>query len=52
MAKNRSCHGHQADAGDPDLQEELRHAREEVRRLREQATPPVAPTKGPEILDR
>ncbi|WP_328690210.1 hypothetical protein OHA74_13640 [Streptomyces phaeochromogenes] len=52
MAKNRSCHGQQADVGDTHLQEELRHAREEVRRLRHQATPPAAPSKGPEILGR
>lgn len=52
MVKNRACHGAQKDAGDPELQEELRHAREEVRRLRELTTPPAAPTKGPEILNR
>ena len=51
MAKNRACHGIQAASGHPELQEEPRRAREEVRRLREQATPPAAPTKGPEILD-
>ncbi|MBC9723919.1 hypothetical protein [Streptomyces sp. TRM68367] len=52
MAKNRACHATRAGVDDPELQEELRHAREEVRRLREQATPPAAPSKGPEILDR
>ncbi|MGW4106233.1 hypothetical protein [Streptomyces sp. NPDC004976] len=52
MAKNRACHTTQAGADDPELQEELRHAREEVRQLREQATPPAAPAKGPEILDK
>ncbi|MFJ3620651.1 hypothetical protein ACIPSH_21200 [Streptomyces iakyrus] len=52
MAKTRSCHGTQGDAGDPGLQEELQRAREEVQRLREQPTPPATSAKGPEILDR
>ncbi|MGA5189261.1 hypothetical protein ACPCSL_22090 [Streptomyces griseoincarnatus] len=52
MAKNRSCHGTQADADGPGLREELRRAREEVQRLREQPTPPATSAKGPEILDR
>ena len=52
MVRNRSCHGAQAAAGDLEFQEELRRAREEVRRLREQATPPATRAKGPEILDR
>lgn len=51
MAKNRACHGTQAGTDDSEFQEELRRAREEVRQLRDQATPPAAPAKGPEILD-
>jgi len=49
---HRACHCTRADAGAPELQEELRRAREEPRQPREQATPPATRTEGPEILDR
>ena len=52
MVKNRACHGTWVDTGDSELQEELRRAREELQRLRDQATPPDIPTKAPEILDK
>ena len=51
VAKNRFFQSPPADAGNPKRQEEPRHAREEARRLRAQATPPAAPANGSEILD-
>ncbi|MBK3570956.1 hypothetical protein [Streptomyces sp. MBT62] len=48
MAQNRSCHS----TSDPELQEELRAVREELRQLRDQATPPAVLRDRPEILDR
>ena len=49
MARNRSCQGTPPDAG---LQEELRAARAELPRLRDEPTPPALRAGGPEILDR
>ncbi|WP_329295870.1 hypothetical protein [Streptomyces pseudovenezuelae] len=48
MARNRACHA----TSDPGLQEELRAAREELQRLREETTPPTDPTDRPETLNR
>jgi hypothetical protein len=49
MVKNRSCC---TTAADPELQEELRRAREELQQLRDDATPLAVPPTRPEILDR
>ncbi|MER5686199.1 hypothetical protein [Streptomyces sp. NPDC002205] len=50
MTRGRSCHG--APAADEELREELRRAREELRDLRDKATPTAARNTGPETLDR
>jgi hypothetical protein len=49
MLKNRSCC---TTAADPELQEELRRARDELQQLRHDATPPAVRHHRPEILDR
>ncbi|MFJ6894899.1 hypothetical protein [Streptomyces hokutonensis] len=48
MVRNRACHS----APGPGLKEELHAAREELRRLRDDTTPPTAPTDRPESLNR
>jgi hypothetical protein len=49
MVKNRSCC---TTAADPELQEELRRAREEFQQLRHDATPPAVRPDRPETLNR
>jgi hypothetical protein len=49
MVRNRSCC---TPASDPEPQEELRRARDELQQLREEATPPAERHHRPEILDR
>jgi hypothetical protein len=49
MLRNRSCC---TTAADPELQEELRRAHEELQQLRHDATPPAVRHTRPEILDR
>jgi hypothetical protein len=53
MAQNRSCCATTTDAElQAELQKELRRARDELQRLREDATPPAVRSDRPEILDR
>lgn len=49
MAQNRSCC---ATTPDAELHKELRRARDELQRLRDDATPPAVRPDRPEILDR